>query len=83
MDVEEAKVAPAAFVFLAYLLFLLSLLEVPNCTLTFGFPELPPTIMTMWPELMIACANCTVAVARLETLIGALYENEPPNEPLV
>lgn len=36
-----------------------------------------------WPELMLARTNCTVTVARLQTLIGALCENEPPNEALV
>lgn len=32
---------------------------------------------------MIACTNCTVTVAWLQTLIGALCENEPLNEALV
>lgn len=32
---------------------------------------------------MIASRNCTVTVAKLQTLIGALCENEPPNEAVV
>lgn len=39
-----------------------------------------PRGRTMWQELMTACTNCAVTVTRLETLIGALCENEFPNE---
>lgn len=34
------------------------------------------------PELMLASTNCSVTVVRLQTLIGALRENEAPNDAL-
>lgn len=35
-----------------------------------------------WPELMLASTNGSMTVVRLQTLIGALRENEAPSEAL-
>lgn len=60
------------------------LLAAPVCGLTLGSPEFPSVHKRIdSAQSERKGTNCTVTVASLQTLIGALCENAPPNEALV